>query len=75
MTGTVGFGFVLQKEFVDFIFAKNGFLKSPQNHLTVAEILTCREALSWIKSNNLLNIRLKLTIYFYRSPYISELHI
>lgn len=35
----------------DFVFAKNGYLRCPQDP-TLAEALACREVLFWIKVNN-----------------------
>ncbi|KAJ0983117.1 hypothetical protein J5N97_011372 [Dioscorea zingiberensis] len=53
--GQIGFGCVLRDENGSFIAARNGLLVAAGDPV-LAEALSCREALSWIKELGLLNV-------------------
>ncbi|KAM7490659.1 hypothetical protein LguiA_033580 [Lonicera macranthoides] len=48
----IGYGFVIHDSDGTFVCARNGVLASAPDPL-LAEVLSCKEALSWIKQANL----------------------
>lgn len=53
--GKVGFGFVIRNDLGHFLHARNGSISAPLDPL-LAEAISCREALSWIKDAGLSNV-------------------